>query len=82
VGARHCAGERGVECASDLLAAADGDEVDVLAEASVREVGPGEGGAADEVDSVTEVATEEGQEVGDEVVALDLFGGDAELCCY
>src|SRR5882757_7757659 len=66
----------------DVSAAADGDEVDVLAQPPVREVSAGQGGAADEVDSVTEVAAEEGQQLGDEVVALDLLGGNAELCCY
>jgi hypothetical protein len=73
VGACHGAGERGVEVTCDVLTAADGDEVDVLAEASVWEVGAGEGGAADEVESVTEVAAEESQEVGDEVVAMSAW---------
>jgi hypothetical protein len=36
-------------------------------------VGAGEGGAADEVESVTEVAAEESQEVGDEVVAMSAW---------
>jgi hypothetical protein len=34
-------GERGVQVACDVLAAADSDKVDVLAEASVWEVGAG-----------------------------------------
>ncbi len=81
VGARDSAGEGGVELGGHLFAAADGDEVDVFTQPSVGEVGAGQGGAADEVDAVTELAAEEREDVGDEVVALDLFGGHAELRC-
>jgi hypothetical protein len=33
------------------------------------------------MDLVANAASERGEHVGDEVIALDLFDGDAELCC-
>lgn len=74
---RDGAGERGVELGGHLFATADRDEVDVLTQPSVGEVGAGQGGAADEVDPVAELTAEEREDVGDEVVALDLLGGYA-----
>ena len=63
------------------LAIVDGDEIDVLAKPAVRKMCTRQGGAPDELDPVAEAPAEKCQQMGDEMVALDLFGCDAKLLC-
>jgi hypothetical protein len=77
----QCTWQRRVQIGRDGPAVVDGDQVDVLAEPAVREMRARKGGAADEVDSVTDVLAEKCQQIRDEMVALDLFGCDAKLLC-
>jgi hypothetical protein len=73
-----CAGEsarqHGVQVGGHCLAVVEGDEVDILTEPAEGEVSPRKGRSTDELDPVTEVVTEKGQQMRDEVIALDLFG--------
>ena len=72
------AGQGFVEIGRYGLAIADCDEVDVLTQPPIWEVGAGERGPTDELDSAAEFPAQEGKDVGDEVIALDLFGRDTE----
>lgn len=59
VTAGYRVGEGDVQIQRDLLAVTQGDEIDVLAESAIGKVRAGQRRAADEVDAVTELPTEE-----------------------
>lgn len=80
--ARKRSGESGIECRGYGFAIVDSDQVDVLAESPIWQVRSCQCGAADEVDTVSDGRAEKCKHVGNEVVALYLLGGDAELCCH
>lgn len=81
VGSGHSAGKLDVDLGRQLCAVAEGDQVDVLAEAPVGEVGAGERGAPDEVESIRESRGDRREEIRDQVVAFHLLRLDAELGC-
>ncbi|GAB3358308.1 hypothetical protein GCM10027300_29250 [Modestobacter lapidis] len=73
-------GHRALDAPADVPARGGRDQVDVLAEAQVRQEGAGECGAADEHQVVDEVRAGQGrQHMADGVVAEHLLVSDAEL---
>lgn len=76
----QCTWQRRVEIGRHGLAIVDGDEIDVLTKPAVRKMCTRQGGAPDELDPVAEAPAEKCQQMGDEMVALDLFGCDANCC--
>ena len=67
-------GKGRIQIGGNALAICDRDQVDVLAQPSVRKVGAGKSGAADEVDTIAEIAAEKAEQVGDQVISFDLLG--------
>lgn len=61
VGACQSTREHDVEVSRYVLTVADGYQVNVFAKAAVRKVGAGKGGAADEMDTASEVSAEKCQ---------------------
>lgn len=78
MGARDGTYECSVEFGGQRGAVAQGNEVDVFAEATVGEMGACERGAADEVHTVGESIRNRSEQMRYEVVTLNLFRRDPE----
>jgi hypothetical protein len=77
-----CPGEGGVDVlekyAGEVVAVVDRDQVDVLAQSFVEQVGPAECGPPEEDQVLTAVSAQRGKDVRDRVVPSHLSLGDAE----
>ena len=79
IGPRKAARDAGLDRCRDLGPGSQGDQIDVLAQPGVRQVGARQGSPAEEHDVVGRHSTgDRRQDVREEVVATDLLDADAE----
>ncbi len=82
VAAHHRAWESADEITSDLRSGTDRNQVDVLTETTIDQMGSSQGCSADEYIPIREVRTQIAEQVRDQVIPFDLSARDTELRCH
>ncbi|WP_254924214.1 MULTISPECIES: hypothetical protein [unclassified Rhodococcus (in: high G+C Gram-positive bacteria)] len=80
--AHHRAWESADEITSDLRSGTDRNQVDVLTETTIDQMGSSQGCSADEYIPIREVRTQIAEQVRDQVIPFDLSARDTELRCH